>query len=149
MMHMHSRRPRVWTSLPPLTRGRVTVLEWLLRLATAGAFIGHGAYGAINEKPGWYGFFDALGIGRATVDAHALMIVLGVAEMALGALALIAPVRALLLGLFAWKMAVEFAWYPLAHQPAWEFVERWSNYTAPLALLIVRGWPRAWREWLR
>lgn len=137
------------TSLPALTRGRATVLEWLLRLATAGAFIGHGAYGAINEKPGWYGFFAALGISQATVDAHSLMIVVGVIEMVLGAAALVAPIRALLLGLFVWKMATEFVWWPLAERPAWEFVERWSNYTAPLALLVVRGWPRSWRDWLR
>ena len=30
---------------------------------------------------------------------------------------------------------------PLAGEPLWEFVERWSNYTAPLGLLYVRGWP--------
>jgi hypothetical protein len=40
-------------------------------------------------------------------------------------------------------------WYPLTGLPAWEFVERWSNYTAPLALLVVRGWPRSGRDWLR
>ncbi len=135
--------------LPSLTRERVTVLEWLLRLATAGAFIGHGAYGAFMEKPGWYPFFGELGINRATVDAQSLMTWVGGFEMLSGALALVLPIRALLLFMVAWKMGTEFIWYPLADKPAWEFVERWSNYTAPLALLVVRGWPTTWRTWLR
>ena len=67
--------------------------------------------------------------------------------MALGLIALVAPIRAFLLLLFAWKMATEFIWYPLADKPAWEFVERWSNYVAPLALIYARGWPRTLRQW--
>ena len=57
--------------------------------------------------------------------------------------------RALLLFMFVWKLGSEFVWYPVVGLPAWEFVERWSNYTAPLALLVVRGWPRSGRDWLR
>ena len=125
------------------------VLEWLLRLATAGAFIGHGAYGAFMEKPGGYPFFAEFGISRATVDAQSLMIWVGGFEMLLGAVALVLPIRALLLFMVAWKIGTEFIWYPLADKPAWEFVERWSNYVAPLALIIVRGWSRSLREWFR
>jgi hypothetical protein len=137
------------TTLPPLTRERVTVLHWLLRLATAGAFIGHGAYGAIMEKAGWYPFLEQLGFDKAAADAHNLVIGVGAFEMALGVLALLMPLRALLVLLFVWKMGSEFIWYPLTDKPAWEFVERWSNYTAPLALLLVRGQPRTPREWFR
>jgi hypothetical protein len=132
-----------------LTERQVQVLTCLLRLATAGAFIGHGAYGAFTEKAGWYPFFGELGISRVTVDDQSLMLWFGGFEMLLGVLALLLPIRALLLFMFAWKMGSEFVWYPLAGKPAWEFVERWSNYTAPLALIYVRGWPRYWREWLR
>ena len=136
------------TTLPPSTRTRVTVLEWLLRLATAGAFIGHGAYGAFMQKPGWYGFLSELGFDRTSVDAHNLMVWVGGVEMALGVLALFTPMPALLLVLVAWKVATEFAGYPLHGLPAWEFVERWSNYAAPLALLLVRGWPTTVAGWL-
>jgi hypothetical protein len=124
-------------------------VHWLLRLATAGAFLGHGAYGAAMAKPGWYPFLAALGADRAAVDAHALVLWAGGFEMLLGLLALMWPVRALLLFLCVWKAGSEFVWYPLVGLPAWEFVERWSNYTAPLALLLVRGWPTTWRDWLR
>ena len=137
------------TTLPPFTRERLIVLEWILRLATAGAFLGHGAYGAITEKPGWYGFLGELGFTRAEVDANHLMQWVGGFEMLLGVLALVAPVPALLLFLFAWKIGTEFLWYPLHALPAWEWVERWSNYTAPLALLVVRGIPATPAGWFR
>jgi hypothetical protein len=135
---------------PTLVRPpRRQLVHWLLRLATAGAFIGHGAYGIIVAKPGWYPFLAQLGFDRAAADAAALLRWAGGAEMLLGLLALIWPIRALLLFLFVWKLGSEFVWYPLTGLPAWEFVERWSNYTAPLALIVVRGWPRSWRDWLR
>ena len=137
------------TSLPPFNRERVTALEWILRLATAGAFIGHGAYGAFMEKPGWYGFLSELGYSRAAVNANHLMQWFGGFEMLLGLLALIFPIRVLLLVMVGWKLGTEFIWYPVHGLPAWEFVERWANYTAPLALLLVRGWPPTLRGWFR
>ena len=134
------------TLVRPQRRGLV---HWLLRLATAGAFIGHGAYGAVMAKAGWYPFLAQLGFDRAAADAHALLLWAGGYELLLGVLALVWPARALLLFMFVWKLASEFVWYPVVGLPAWEFVERWANYTAPLALLLVRGWPRWGRDWLR
>ncbi len=145
-------RPRVAfvrTTLPAVTRGRVTVLEWILRLATAGAFTGHGAYGVVLQKPGWYPFFAELGIGSTAVDDRALMAWVGGAEMLLGLSALVLPIPAVLLFMVVWKLGTELVWYPLAGKPAWECVERWANYTAPLALLLVRGWPKTVRAWWR
>ena len=145
-------RPSLWflrTTLPALTRERTTVLEWVLRLATAGAFIGHGAYGAFVQKPGWYGFFGELGVSPAGVDARHLTIWVGGAELALGVLALVYPLPALLLVMVVWKLGAEFIWYPLHGLPAFELVERWGNVTAPLALLLVRGWPATLRAWFR
>jgi hypothetical protein len=135
---------------PTLVRPpRRELVHWLLRLATAGAYIGHGAYGAVMAKAGWYPVLAQLGLDRAAADAHALLRWSGGFEMLLGLLALVWPVRALLPFLFVWRLGSEFVWYPLAGLPAWEFVERWANYTAPLALLLVRGWPRSGRDWLR
>jgi hypothetical protein len=145
-------RPSLWflhTTLPAVTRARVTVLDWLLRLATAGAFIGHGAYAAVMAKAGWYGLFDELGVAQTSVDAQHLLRWVGGVEMALGLLALVFPIRVLLLVMVGWKLGMEFTWYPLHELPAFEFVERWANYTAPLALLLVRGWPRTLRDWFR
>ena len=71
----------------------------------------------------------------------------GLFEIALGLLVLARPVPALLLFVVAWKLGTEVL-RPLAGEPLWELVERWSSYTAPLALLYARGWPTTARPWL-
>jgi hypothetical protein len=37
--------------------------------------------------------------------------------------------------------------WPLGPDPAWDFVERWANWGAPLALFLLAGWPKSWKEW--
>jgi hypothetical protein len=111
-------------------------LEWLLRLAVAGAFVGHGAYGAIMTKSSWVGYFTALGIPESVVTANGLMTLVGVAEIVLGLLALALPIPVLLVLMAGWKIFSELL-RPIAGESAWEFIERASNMLAPLALLIV------------
>jgi hypothetical protein len=123
-------------------------LDWLLRIATAGALVGHGGFGWAMAKPAWLGYFAVLGLGPATVEAAALMAAVGLFEIGLGLLVLVRPLPALLLFVVLWKVGTELL-RPLAGEPFWEFVERWSNDTAPLALLWVRGWPTTLRERLR
>ena len=112
-------------------------LEWLLRVAVAGAFIGHGAYGAVLAKASWFSYFAVFGISEATVTASELMTIVGVAEIALGVLVLVIPVPQLLVFMATWKIVTELL-RPAAGEPVWEFVERASNMVAPLALLAVR-----------
>ena len=122
-------------------RGR---FEWLLRLATASALIGHGGFGWAMAKPEWLGYAAAAGIAPSVELTAAV----GLFEIALGLLVLARPAPALLLFVVAWKLATELL-RPLAGEPWWEVVERWSNYTAPLVLFYVRGWPDSLKEWLR
>jgi hypothetical protein len=123
-------------------------IAWILRLATAGALIGHGGYGAVMAKAAWVDYFGVLGIDVATVQAASLVALVGWIEIALGVAVLYKPIRGLLLGIVVWKMATEFL-RPLADEPMWEFIERASNMIAPFALIYVLGWPRSLREWLR
>jgi hypothetical protein len=111
-------------------------LEWLIRLAVAGAFVGHGAYGAVVAKSSWFSYFAALGIPESVVTAHGLMTLVGVAEIAAGVIALVLPIPALIMVMAGWKIFSELL-RPIAGEPAWEFVERASNLVAPLALLVV------------
>jgi hypothetical protein len=115
----------------------LTRLEYLLRLSVAGAFVGHGAYGAIVAKSAWFSYFATLGIPEMVVTANGLMTIVGAAEMAAGAIALVLPIPALLLVMAGWKIFTELL-RPIAGEQAWEFVERASNMVAPLALLVVR-----------
>src|SRR4051794_36234283 len=112
-------------------------LEWLLRLAVAGAFVGHGAYGAVLAKASWFSYFAVFGISEATVTASGLMTIIGLAEIGAGLLSLVLPVPALLLLMATWKVFTELL-RPAAGEPSWEFIERASNMVAPLALLAVR-----------
>jgi hypothetical protein len=113
-------------------------LEWLLRLATAATLIGHGGFGAAMAKSEWLGYAAAAGLAGSPELTRAV----GLFEIALGLLVLARPAPALLLFVVVWKLGTELL-RPLAGEPWWEFVERWSNYTAPLALLWLRGWPSA------
>lgn len=132
---------------PSVTIDR-TQLDWLLRLAVAGALVGHGAYGAVQAKASWYGYFAILGFSESMLEATGLLRIVGGAEIALGVVALVFPLPALLLLVAVWKIFTELL-RPAAGEPLWEFVERSSNMVAPLALLHVRGWPRSPADWLR
>jgi hypothetical protein len=121
-------------------------LDLLLRLAVAGALVGHGAYGAVMAKVSWYGYFAVIGLSEAVVESTGLLRVIGGAEIALGVTALVFPVPALLLLLMGWKIFTELL-RPAAGEPLWEFIERASNMLAPLVLLHVRGWPTSLPGW--
>src|SRR5215510_14587823 len=127
---------------------RRTQLDLLLRLAVAGALVGHGAYGAVLARESWYGYFAVLGFSEATVEATGLLRIIGGAEIALGVIAFVFPVPGLLLLMAAWKIFTELLRLA-AGEPYWEFVERASNMVAPVVLAHVRGWPRSLAGWLR
>jgi hypothetical protein len=121
------------------TRGTlmtVTRVEWLLRLAVAGAFVGHGAYGAIVGKSSWFAYFASVGIPESLVKTNALMTVVGAAEVAAGLFVLVLPIPALLVAMAGWKIFTELL-RPIAGELGWEFVERASNLVAPVALAAV------------
>ena len=128
---------------------RTRPLDWILRLAIAGAFIGHGAFGVVMNKPAWNTFFSHMGIPAAVAVEHALMLWVGGAEMILGVLALVIDAPAFFFMLFQWKLTSEIFWYVPPASPFWEIVERGSNYAAPLALVVLHGWPHSLTSWFR
>ena len=120
---------------PVLTPKRARLLAWILRVTTGLLLIGHGGFGAVMHKD-WTGYFAAIGIGAATVDARSLTTAVGWFEIALGLLVLAWPRVSLLAFVFGWKIATEWL-RPLAGEPLWEFIERFGNFAAPLALLYL------------
>jgi hypothetical protein len=127
-----------------LARFESARLEWLLRLATAAMLIGHGGFGAAMAKPAWLDYAAAVGITGSPDLTRAV----GLFEIALGLAVLIRPAFGLLVLVILWKVGTELL-RPLAGESLWEFVERWSNYTAPFALLYMRGWPDMLTRWRR
>ncbi|HEY4511816.1 MAG TPA: DoxX family membrane protein [Candidatus Paceibacterota bacterium] len=117
---------------------------WVLRIAVAGEFIGHGVF-ALQGKKDWIGWFAQFGVTDVGTATQLLFIV-GITDIALGILILIKPVRLVLLWMVFWGFWTALI-RPIVGMPVWDFVERWANWGAPLALLLLIGWPKSLREW--
>lgn len=122
------------------------ITEWVLRVAVAGEFIGHGAF-ALQGKKDWINWFSVFGVSDAGT-ATSLLFLVGLMDIALAILILIKPVRIALLWMVFWGFWTALI-RPIVGLPVWDFVERWANWGAPLALLLLIGWPKNWREWFK
>lgn len=119
-------------------------IEWVLRVAVAGEFIGHGIF-ALQGKRAWIEWFSIFGISDHQT-ATTLLWLVGLLDVALAILVLIKPVRLALLWMAFWGFWTALM-RPIAGDSFFEFVERWANWGAPLALLLLIGWPKNWKEW--
>ncbi len=120
------------------------LIEWILRIAVAGEFIGHGVF-ALQGKKAWIGWFEIFGVSDAVLAAKLLFLV-GLVDIALAILVLIKPIRLALLWMTFWGFWTALL-RPIVGEPIWDFVERWANWGAPLALLLIAGWPQKGRDW--
>lgn len=120
------------------------IIEWVLRIAVAGEFIGHGAF-ALQGKSQWVGWFSKFGISDVGLAAQLLFFV-GILDIALALLILIRPIRIAILWMAFWGFWTALV-RPIVGEPIWDFVERWANWGAPLALLLLIGWPKNRKEW--
>jgi uncharacterized membrane protein YphA (DoxX/SURF4 family) len=119
-------------------------VEWVLRIAVAGEFIGHGVF-ALQQKVGWLKYFEALGISADS--AMTLMPLIGIMDLVLALLILVKPMRIAILWMAFWGLWTALIRWPFGPDPFWDFVERWANWGAPLALLFLYGWPKSARGW--
>ena len=119
-------------------------LHWVLRLALFWEFVGHGAFGVLT-KAGWVPFFQIFGISDAW--AWRLMPVVGSVDIALGTLALVAPIRIALLYMSVWGLFTALL-RPLAGQGWWEFFERSYNFGVPFLMLWMHGFGTTLASWL-
>jgi len=124
----------------------IKLIEWVLRVAVAGEFIGHGVF-ALQGRKAWVDWFSIFGISDANLAAQLLFFV-GLLDVLLAVLILIKPVRLVLLWMAFWGFWTALM-RPIAGDSIFEFVERWANWGAPLALLLLVGWPRSFKEWFR
>ena len=122
------------------------LIEWVLRISVAGEFIGHGVF-ALQGKKDWVGWFAEFGISNLDT-ATQLLFILGLIDITLAILILIKPVRLALLWMVFWGFWTALL-RPIVGMPIWDFVERSANWGAPLALLLIVGWPRTRKEWLK
>jgi uncharacterized membrane protein YphA (DoxX/SURF4 family) len=121
-------------------------IEWVLRIAVAGEFIGHGVF-ALQQKAGWFKYFDA--VGMSPDIASTLLPYIGVMDLTVAALVLFWPLRAIVLWATFWGLWTALLRWPIGPDPVWDLVERSANWGAPLALLLLLGWPRSLRDLFR
>jgi len=120
--------------------------EWVLRIALCGEFLGHGVF-ALRAAPGFQALLmNAAGFSQGM--AERALPVIGVIDVLIALLALVRPVRGVLLYAAVWGFLTALS-RPLAGLEIWDFVERWPNWGVPLALLLVRGLPQKPGDWLR
>jgi len=106
-------------------------IMWILRIALAGEFLGHGVF-ALQGKEGWFKYFEPFGITNPDTITTLLLIV-GIMDVALAVLVLIKPIRPLVLWMAVWGMWTALIRWPFGGEPIWDFLERWANWGAPLA----------------
>lgn len=120
------------------------IMEWVLRVAVAGEFIGHGTF-ALQGKTQWVGWFAKFGVSDPEI-AKQLLFSVGILDLVVALIVLFRPIRIVLLWAVFWGFWTALV-RPLVGEPVWDFVERWANWGAPLALLLLYGWPKSPREW--
>ena len=107
---------------------------WALRIGVAGEFLGHGVF-AILGKADWIKWTEQL-TGFDTGTATTFMLVVGLVDIALAILVLVKPIKPLLLWMAFWGFWTALV-RPLVGLPVWDFIERFANWGAPLALYYL------------
>ena len=121
--------------------------EWVLRIAVAGEFIGHGMF-ALQGKEGWFKYFTPFGITNEQTIVT-LLLVVGIMDLLLALLILLRPIKIAILWMAFWGLFTAMIRWPFGPDPFWDFVERSANWGAPLALLIILGWPKKPKDWIK
>ncbi len=120
------------------------LINWVLRIAVAGEFIGHGVF-ALQGKTDWIKWIGQL-IGTDPAVSGQLLWWVGALDIVVALIILIRPIPIVLLWATFWGFWTALV-RPLVGMPVWDFVERWANWGAPLALLLLIGWPKTAKEW--
>lgn len=135
------------------------LIQWILRIAVAGEFVGHGIFATgffpsqiagksilfIPQKAQWIAWIKNL-LGVSPENAALLLTLIGVFDILIALVILIKPIRAALLWAVVWGFWTALV-RPVVGDPVWDFIERWANWGAPLALLLMLGWPKTVKEW--
>ena len=112
--------------------------EWILRIGIAGEFIGHGVF-ALGIKQSWIPYFASVGISESA--AATLLPLIGMMDIMVALIVLVKPLKIVLAWAAFWGFLTALM-RPISGEPIWDFVERWANWAAPLALLVLKGFPK-------
>ena len=107
---------------------------WVLRVGVAGEFLGHGVF-ALQGKKDWIKWTEQL-TGMDTSLATQFIFLVGSIDIVIALIVLLRPIRPVLLWATFWGFWTALV-RPLVGLPIWDFIERWANWAAPLALFLL------------
>lgn len=109
-------------------------IEWALRIGIFGEFVAHGAF-ALSGKADWIKWIDQLlRVGPET--AATILTLVGIFDLIVALIILAKPVNAILLWAVFWGFWTALL-RPIVGQSWLDFIERWTNWAAPLALFFL------------
>ncbi len=114
------------------------ISEWILRIGILGTFLGHGI-AALGVKPDWIPLITSVGFSQGA--ATTLLPIIGVVDIVIAFLALLWPIRIVLIYAAVWAFVTALI-QPIAGEQIWDFVEDSANWATPLALLAIQGFPK-------
>lgn len=109
-------------------------ISYALRIGIFGEFAGHGLL-ALGLKKEWVGWFVQL-FGVSPDTAATFVFIIGLTDVAVAISVLIKPMKWVLVWATFWGFATAFV-RPIVGQSVLDFVERWANWGAPLALYFI------------
>lgn len=121
-------------------------VQYILRIAVFGEFLGHGVF-ALQGKKQWINWFSDFGVSDPGLAAKLLFLV-GLFDVLTAFIILLKPARVFLLWAAVWGFWTALI-RPIVGEPIWDFIERSSNWGAPLALLFLLGWPKKLKDWIK
>ncbi len=108
-------------------------IEWVLRIAVFGEFLGHAVF-ALQGKPQWIGWVEEfMGVSNST--AAGIITAVGILDLIVAGVVLFRPISWVLLWAVFWGFWTAL-FRPIVGEPIWDFIERWANWGAPLALYL-------------
>lgn len=121
-------------------------MEWVLRIGVAGEFLGHGLL-AMGGKADWIKWIGMM-INTSPETSGTLLWWIGILDVIVAIIVLWRPINIVLLWAVLWSFWTALV-RPLVGIGWLDFIERFANVAAPLALLLALGWPRKFRDWFR
>lgn len=112
--------------------------HWVLRIGVVGEFVGHGMF-ALQGKAQWVGWIVKM-LGVSETSATSILHAIGAFDILTACIVLLVPIPAIFLWAAVWGFWTALL-RPLVGESGWDFVERWANWAAPLAFLLM-NWPK-------
>ena len=98
----------------------------------------------LEGKKQWVGWISQL-TGFDSGIATQLLFLIGLLDLFVALIVLIKPIRLVLLWAVFWGFWTAIL-RPIVGEPIWDFIERFANIGAPLALLLIVGLPKKAKE---